>query len=169
MNKQDVSKIENAPVEANIPPKQVLKLLIIDLTQQKRHLELIEEQNDALIKCDRRRFAALHERYTELLGQLETQHKLRTAVLGTGQIVNLIASWPESERAAATRIIQDLQKVLAEVRTVNSQNKKLISNQVNYIEFMMKVLVNTHRKGCFYGPQGHQSINRGNVFFNSAV
>jgi flagellar biosynthesis/type III secretory pathway chaperone len=150
-------------------PKQCLKVLILELTLQKRHQQVVKDQNAALIACDRLRFMALQETYQLLLGELEVQHKLRSGLLGMARIENLIATWPDTDRNAAQRVPNELKTVLLDVRRVNEQNKKLIANQIKYIDFMVTVLVNTHRKGCFYGPQGMQSINRGNVFFNGAA
>jgi flagellar biosynthesis/type III secretory pathway chaperone len=154
----------------DIPSSKVgLKILIAELSLQKRHLHVIQDQNAALIACDRRRFVLLHEEYMRLTGELEIQNKLRLGAFGTRKLNLVIAEWPEADRRNASRIISDLQTIVADVRRINVQNRKLVGNEVRYIDFMLNILINTFRKGSTYGPRGSQSINRGNMFFNSAV
>jgi len=150
-------------------PKQGLKVLIAELTLQKRHLKVVREQNAALIACDKLRFQALHEEYVVLMGELEIQSKLRIANFGTKKVEATLKDWPELDRRNAEKVIAELKVIVTEVQRLNGQNRKLLGNQVKYIDFMLNLLINTYRKGSMYGPQGAKSINRGNLFINSAA
>jgi hypothetical protein len=149
--------------------KQVLQILVNELSLQRRHRQMALDQNAALIACDRNRFAMLHQQHAILLGELEIQNKLRSAVFGAKRLADIIKYWPVGDRQSAVRIAKEITSLAADIRRTSGQNSKLIGNQLNYIDFMLGILVKTHRKGCMYGPQGMQTTNRGNLLFNSAA
>jgi flagellar biosynthesis/type III secretory pathway chaperone len=149
--------------------KQGLKLLISELMLQKRNLDLLRRQNAALLSCNRRVFVELHEQYVVLVGELEVQSILRIRHFGERRVESLIQSWPETEKRNSMRVLGELRTVVTDIQRINTQNGKLVGTQMKYIDFMLNVLISTYRKGSTYGPQGAQSINRGNLFFNSAA
>jgi flagellar biosynthesis/type III secretory pathway chaperone len=163
----------NSPisVEQSIIPesKQGLKILANELLLQRRHRKSVRDQNSALLACDRKRFAEMHEQFVLLQGELEVQNKLRMALFGTRKLEKVISTWPESDRRNAEKIVAELGPVVREVREVNRQNRSLVGNELKYMDFMMNLLVSTYRKGSMYGPRGGLSINQGNLFFNSAA
>ena len=73
--------------------KEIIKVLRDDLALQTRHCKLLEAQEQALLACDRERFAALQTQYARMLLELEAQDGARKAVLmdEEGQALTLSA------------------------------------------------------------------------------
>jgi flagellar biosynthesis/type III secretory pathway chaperone len=167
MNAQSENLVDE--IEIRQAARQGLKLLIAELALQKRHRTMLREQTLALVASNRKKFVALQEEYIGLLGELEIQGKVRSAFFGSLTVEGAAAGWPLVEQTNARRVASDLKSVLADIRRINAHNRVLIGSQMKYIDFMLELLVKTHRKGAMYGPQGLSSVNRGNMLINRAA
>jgi flagellar biosynthesis/type III secretory pathway chaperone len=156
-------------IELRQSARQGLKLLISELSLQTRHKKVIADQGIALLACNKTKFVSLQDDYVQLLGELDVQHKLRSAFFGDQTVDQAIAHWPSPERQNAQRVATELKSVLSDVRRINAQNCVLIGSQMKYIDFMLDLLVKTHRKGNMYGPQGASSASRGTLLVNRAA
>jgi flagellar biosynthesis/type III secretory pathway chaperone len=158
-----------AAVENTLLARQGLKILMSELALQNRHLQMVRKQNAALLRSDRKGFTAMHDAHVELVGELAIQNKIRLNFFADRKTADVIQGWPDAEQKAAVRIMDELKAVVTDVVRINEQNGKLVGAQIKFIDFMLNLLVGTYRKGSTYGPHGACSINRANLFFNSAA
>ena len=137
-------------------PREALNLLRRELALQKRHLQLVKEQNSALIAGDRARFERLHRAYVRFVTELDAQCSDRTKTFGCSMtpIILLFYGWSGAERSAGVALATAVHQVLAEIQDVVNQNNTLIGNELRYIEFMLDTYIEAGRKTNGYARQG---------------
>ncbi len=130
--------------------KVILKALRDELALQTRHAKLLEDQQLALLACDRVRFTALQDEYALVLVQLEAQDTARrTALTGEDGEPLLLPTLKEesSERNRATlQTLEDsLRRTLDQVQGLTRRNQTLIQNELNYLAFSLDLFVEAGR------------------------
>ena len=143
--------------------KQILKVLRDELTLQTRHCKLLEAQEQALLSCDRERFAALQEEHAQMLPALELQDaEVRDALQDDdGNSLTLSALKellpPNSLRDLEERLRQTLERV----QTLSRRNQTLIQNELKYLAFTLDLFVEAGRSADNgYGPQSRSGGGR---------
>lgn len=127
--------------------KQILQVLRAELALQTRQLRLLEAQEQALLACDRTRFAALQEEHAQMLVALEAQDTARRTVLtdDEGQTLTLTAL-KETVPARSLRTLEDgLRRTLDRVQTLTRRNQMLIKNELDYLAFTLDLFVEAGR------------------------
>jgi hypothetical protein len=145
--------------------KNTLQVLRAELALQKRHGQLLEGQQLALLACDRARFAVLQEEYSQMLVLLEAQDTARRAALldENGEpltLAQLQALAPEKDQPTLAALEGDLRQVLELVQTLSRRNQALIQNELNYLAFSLDLFVEAGRNadngyGSRHGFPGH--------------
>jgi len=131
-------------------PKQILQVLRDELALQKRHCKLLESQEQALLSCDRGRFAALQEEHCGMLAALEAQDGARRAALRDEAGVPLTLSalkemLSESSLRGLPALEDGLRGTLERVHALTRSNQKLIQNELNYLAFTLDLFVEAGR------------------------
>lgn len=127
--------------------KQILKVLRDELALQTRHCRLLEAQEQALLACDRKRFAALQEEHTQMLVALEAQDGARRTALTNeeGEALTL-AALRETIPAKSLRPLEDgLRRTLDRIQTLTRRNQRLIKNELEYLAFTLDLFVEAGR------------------------
>ena len=127
--------------------KQILKVLRDELALQTRHCRLLEAQEQALLACNRVRFAALQDEHAQMLAALEIQDAARCAVLinDNGEALTLSAL-KETIPAKSLRTLEEgLRRTLERVQTLTRCNQMLIKNELNYFAFTLDLFVEAGR------------------------
>ena len=127
--------------------KQILKVLRDELALQTRHCRLLEAQEQALLVCDRARFASLQEEHAEILSALEAQDAARRAALTNddGETLTLSAL-RETIPAKSLRALEDgLRRTLDRVQALTRRNQRLIKNELEYLAFTLDLFVEAGR------------------------
>lgn len=136
--------------------KLILKALRDELALQTRHAKLLEDQQLALLACDRVRFTALQDEYALILVQLEAQDSARRAALtGDGgeplPLSALKEDCSERNRATLQALEDSLRRTLAQVQELTRRNQTLIQNELNYLTFSLDLFVEAGRSAeCGY-------------------
>ena len=131
-------------------PKQIIQVLRDELALQKRHCKLLEAQEQALLACDRGRFAALQEEHCGMLAALEAQDDARRAALKDegGAPLTLSAlkeRLPETSLRGLPAVEDGLRQTLDRVQALTRSNQKLIQNELNYLAFTLDLFVEAGR------------------------
>lgn len=141
-----------------LEPKQILQTLRDELALQKRHCKLLEAQEQALLACDRGRFAALQQEHCEMLAVLEAQDAARRAALTDEAGVPLTLSalketLPATNLRGLPSVEDGLRRTLDRVQALTRSNQKLIQNELNYLAFTLDLFVEAGRTADNgYGP-----------------
>ena len=130
--------------------KRILQVLRDELALQTRHCKLLEAQEQALLSCDRARFAALQEEHCAMLALLEVQDAARRAALtGEGGAPLTLSALKEMLPAASLRglptLENGLRRTLERVQALTRSNQKLIQNELNYLAFTLDLFVEAGR------------------------
>ncbi len=139
--------------------KHVLKMLRDELSLQTRHRKLLEAQEQALLACDRARFAGLQVEYAQMLAELEAQDDARKVAMIGEEGEPLTLSELKENVSLASRAKLDalgdmLRETLGRVQTLTRRNKTLITNELDYIAFTLDLFVEAGRSNDVgYGPQ----------------
>ena len=137
----------------------VLKVLRDELALQTRHRKLLEAQEQALLTCDRARFAALQSEHAQMVAELEAQDDARkAAMMGEGGEPLTLSALKEQAspegRARLDALGDMLRETLDRVQTLTKRNKTLITNELDYIAFTLDLFVEAGRShDAGYGPQ----------------
>jgi hypothetical protein len=136
--------------------KKILKALRDELTLQTRHRKLLEAQEQALLTCNRTRFATLQEEYVELLLLLEAQDTARKSVLiddkGEPLTLSMLKEFLPPNRLRDLE--EGLRRTLEQVQTLTCRNQILIQNELKYLAFTLDLFVEAGRNAdTGYGPQ----------------
>jgi ribosomal protein S18 acetylase RimI-like enzyme len=148
---------------------ETLNMLKSEDKVQRRHIELLEEQRIALLAGDEARFAACYENYEVFLLDLEQQANLRKQVLPDENISlrSEMMGWPAAKRKAGYALLDSITLLVEKVKRLADQNCGMVSNQLNYIQFMMSVMVRASRGNQTYAPKGRTSpIHAETLFVN---
>jgi hypothetical protein len=132
-------------------PNKILKLLRDELVLQTRHCKLLEDQQKALLACDRPRFCTVQAEQSLMMQLIEAQTTAREAAMhdDDGNLValsELIQGLPPQHQRALGLVRDSLRKTLERVRELNIQNRKLIKNELEYIAFTLDLFVEAGRK-----------------------
>lgn len=146
--------------------KEVIKLLKGELSLQKRHIKLLQAQNEALIACDRPRFFQLFQGYSEFLKELEQHAAKRDTALAGTPLASLTAEWPDEDAGQAKKISDDIRDALARAKEISAQNQKLISRELTYIDFLLNLYVEAGRRSASYANSGEFAPAIGNRLIN---
>jgi len=139
--------------------KLILKALRDELALQTRHAKLLEDQQLALLACDRVRFTALQDEYALVLVQLEAQDTARRTALTDedGEPILLSAlkeDCSERNRATQQTLEDSLRRTLEQVQGLTRRNQTLIQNELNYLAFSLDLFVEAGRSADNgYGAQ----------------
>ena len=141
--------------DTQIDTKLMLKVLRDELALQTRHCRLLEAQEQALLSCDRPRFAALQEEHARLLPALEAQDAARRAALTdeTGRPLTLSLLRELVPARSLGRLEGGLRQTLEQVQALTRRNKLLIQNELKCLAFTLDLFVEAGRcadRG--YGP-----------------
>lgn len=143
--------------------KTILKALRDELTLQTRHCKLLEAQEQALLACNRERFAVLQEEHAQMLPLLEAQDAALKEVLrdDNGTFLTLSAL-KEILPSNNLRGLEDsLRQTLGRVQTLASRNQILIQNELKYLAFTLDLFVEAGRSADNgYGPQSRSRGSR---------
>ena len=137
--------------------KTVLKALRDELALQTRHEKLLQDQQLALLACDRVRFTALQDEYALVLVQLEAQDTARRAALtdenGEPALLSALKERCGERNKATLQALEDsLRRTLDQVQGLTRRNQTLIQNELNYLTFSLDLFVEAGRSaGCGYG------------------
>ena len=131
-------------------PKQIMQVLRDELALQTRHRKLLEAQEQALLTCDRGRFAALQEEHCRMLAALEAQDAARRAALtdGAGAPLTLSAlkeMFPAASLRGLPALEDGLRRTLDRVQALTRSNQRLIQNELNYLAFTLDLFVEAGR------------------------
>lgn len=131
-------------------PKQIMQVLRDELALQTRHGKLLEAQEQALLACDRGRFAALQEEHCGMLAALEAQDDARRAALTdeAGAPLTLSAlkeMLPAAGLHGLPALEDGLRRTLDRVQALTRSNQKLIQNELNYLAFTLDLFVEAGR------------------------
>ena len=131
-------------------PKQIMQVLRDELALQTRHCKLLEAQEQALLTCDRGRFAALQEEHCRMLAVLEAQDGARRAALtdeaGTPLTLTMLKeAFPTASLRGLPGLEAGLKKTLDRVQALTRSNQKLIQNELNYLAFTLDLFVEAGR------------------------
>ena len=146
-----------------------LRVLQTELALQKQHRRMLAEQRASLLTCDRERFMKQQEKYARLLVDLERQSAQRSQTFGEKPVMASVQRWPQPEQRRGAALAEELHRLLEEVKTINAQNQHMIGNELKYIDFMLDLLVTSHRQSAVYGANGASASNRGNLFLNKVA
>lgn len=149
--------------------KDVIKLLKGELALQKRHIKLLQAQNEALVACDRPRFFQLFEGYSAFLKELEVHAGTRDKALGGVPLASITAQWPDEDSGQAKKLSDEIRKALARAREVSAQNQKLISRELTYIDFLLNLYVEAGRRSASYANSGEFAPAIGNRLINQVA
>ena len=146
-------------------PKLILQVLRDELALQTRHRKLLEAQEQALLACDRGRFAALQEEHCRLLPLLEAQDVARRAALTdeTGGALTLSAlreRLPVESLRGLPALEEGLRRTLDRVQALTRSNQKLIQNELNYLAFTLDLFVEAGRMADNGYGGGRRPIGR---------
>jgi len=130
--------------------KRILQVLRDELALQTRHRKLLEAQEQALLACDRERFAALQEEHCAMLAALEAQDDARRAALTdeAGAPLTLSALkevLPDASLRGLPALEDELRRTLDRVQALTCSNQKLIQNELNYLAFTLDLFVEAGR------------------------
>jgi hypothetical protein len=143
--------------------KQILQVLRDELALQTRHRKLLEAQEQALLTCDRARFAALQEEHCAMLAALEAQDDARRAALadeaGAPLTVSALKEMLPADSLRGLPALEDgLQRTLDRVQALTRSNQKLIQNELNYLAFTLDLFVEAGRTADNgYGGSGRMT------------
>ena len=138
---------------SNLDPKTVLNLLRAELTVQRKHLQLLLDQHSALLASDQPSFAVAHAKYEAFSADLEAHASLRRELLGeTTSLRTLVNTYATNERAAGNALLDGLARLIDRLRLIAVQNTEMVSNQLQYTQFMLSVMVRAGRRNTNYGP-----------------
>jgi hypothetical protein len=138
---------------SHLDAKTVLNLLRAEVTVQRRHLQLLLDQHSALLASNQPAFAAAHARYEAFSVELEAHALLRRELLGeTKSLRELVNTFSPSEKAAGNALLDGLARLIDRLRLIAVQNTEMVSNQLQYTQFMLSVMVRTGRRNSNYGP-----------------
>ncbi len=130
--------------------KRILQVLRDELALQTRHCKLLEAQEQALLACNRARFAALQEEHCGMLTILEAQDAARRAALTdeAGAALTLSAlkeMLPATSLRGLPALEDGLRRTLGRVQALTRSNQKLIQNELNYLAFTLDLFVEAGR------------------------
>jgi len=130
--------------------KQILQVLRDELALQTRHGKLLEAQEQALLACDRGRFAALQEEHCAMLAALEAQDAARRAILtdegGAPLTLSALKEMLSEASLSGLPALEDgLRRTLDRVQALTRSNQKLIQNELNYLAFTLDLFVEAGR------------------------
>jgi hypothetical protein len=130
--------------------KRILQVLRDELALQTRHRKLLEAQEQALLACDRERFAALQEEHCAMLAALEAQDDARRAALTDEAGAPLLLSalkemLPDASLRGLPALEDGLRRTLDRVQALTRSNQKLIQNELNYLAFTLDLFVEAGR------------------------
>ncbi len=130
--------------------KRILQVLRDELALQTRHCKLLEAQEQALLTCDRGRFAALQEQHCAMLAVLEVQDDARRAALVDDAGMPLTLSGlkellPPASLRGLPALENNLRRTLDRVQALTRSNRKLIQNELNYLAFTLDLFVEAGR------------------------
>lgn len=130
--------------------KRILQVLRDELALQTRHCKLLEAQEQALLGCDRGRFAALQEEHCAMLAALEAQDDARRGALtddaGGPLTLSALKEMLPAESLRGLPALEDgLRRTLERVQALTRSNQKLIQNELNYLAFTLDLFVEAGR------------------------
>ena len=143
--------------------KHILQVLRDELALQTRHCKLLEAQEQALLSCDRARFAALQVEHCGMLAALEAQDDARRAALRdeTGERLTLSGlkeMLPDAALRGLPALEDGLRRTLDRVQALTRSNQSLIHNELNYLAFTLDLFVEAGRMADNgYGGGGRQT------------
>ena len=146
-----------------IDTKRILKTLRDELALQTRHCKLLEAQEQALLTCDRTRFAALQEEHADMLPLLEAQDTARRSILidDDGKPLPLSALKELIPPHAFRGLEEGLRRTLERVQTLTCRNQVLIQNELKYLAFTLDLFMEAGRNADNgYGPNRHNGGGR---------
>lgn len=149
--------------------KDTIKLLREELGLQKRHVKLLQAQNEALVACDRPRFFQLFEEYSRFLVELERHSVRRNKALGGLSLVEASAEWPDDEAGQAKKVSGEIKRALERAKEISAQNQKLISRELTYIDFLLNLYVEAGRRSASYANSGEFAPAIGNRLINQVA
>jgi len=117
---------------------------------QTRHYALLEVQEQALLACDRARFAELQSEHSLLLLELEAQDTSRRAILrdDEGNALTLSAlkeCVPAGSLPGMAALEDGLRRTLDRVQNLTRRNQLLIQNELDYLAFTLDLFVEAGR------------------------
>ncbi len=130
--------------------KRIMQVLRDELALQTCHRKLLEAQEQALLSCDRARFAALQEKHCGMLAALEAQDDARRAALvdEVGAPLTLSAlkeMLPDAGLRGLPALEDGLRQTLDRVQALTRSNQRLIQNELNYLAFTLDLFVEAGR------------------------
>ena len=149
--------------------KEVIKLLKGELALQKRHIKLLQAQNEALIACDRPRFFQLFEGYSAFLKELEQHAAKRDTALAGAPLAGLTDEWPDEDSAQAKKLSEEIRNALFLAKEISARNQKLISRELTYIDFLLNLYVEAGRRSASYANSGEFAPAIGNRLINQVA
>jgi len=135
---------------------EIIEMLRSESILQRRHIDLLEAQHSALLAGDEARFAEVYHVYEQFLCELEKQAEWRRRMAPEegASLRAEMKSWSVDKRKKGSVLLDSIAASLEKVARLAEQNTVMLNNQLNYIQFMMSIIVRASRGSQSYAPKG---------------
>jgi len=125
------------------------------------HLQKITNIENALVgknqKADRRRI--------QLMNDVATVLNSNTDTLTISHLIELLDGQPGRDELAEVGV--SLREAADELKRLNEQNRILIENSLEYIDFSMNVMRSTQATPSYFTPEGEEMPGAASTFFDA--
>lgn len=134
-----------------IDHNQLANFMRQELALHSRHCKLLEEQQQALLACNRSQFCSLQPSYAALMERFEAQTAQRKEFLKNqdGEVAtlySLIESVSEQNQSVLHLLYQRLKYLIEMTQMLCRRNIELIQRELNYFTFSLDTLVEAGRQ-----------------------